>query len=102
MDSAAPAYGKQQSLRSDRGFNVRGATQLLSVTFNKVLAALSGSLFHLLSQAEGPHVSPHFLDISQALFFAAAFARIFPAQRVFTVCRPDGILLFMLYYNLVD
>src|SRR6185369_1087255 len=47
-----------------------------------LLTRLARLLFHLLAQAEWPHVSPHFFDVSEALGFRARLARIVPTERV--------------------
>jgi len=38
----------------------------------------------------------------KAFLLASAFTVIFPAERVFALRRPDGILFFMVYNYFVD
>src|SRR5215208_7226538 len=59
-------------------------------------------LFHLLSQAERPHVRPYFLNVSKALCLGPDFSDIIPSQRILSIFRPDGILLLVIDYNFVD
>src|SRR3984893_202039 len=60
------------------------------------------SLFHLLSQAEGPHIGPNLLNIGKALGFWPRFAHIVPAQGVLPIDGPDGVLLFVVNYYLIN
>src|SRR6478736_4017178 len=66
------------------------------------LRLLQPLLLHLLAQRQWTHVSPYFFDIGQAICFWTTLAGIFPAQRVFPVSRPDGVLFFMIDDNFVD
>src|SRR5215813_13524815 len=61
-----------------------------------------GHPFHLLPQAQWPHVRPYFLDVGQTFFPAAAFARIGPTGSVFPVSGPNRILFFVIHYDLVS
>src|SRR6266404_6131778 len=58
--------------------------------------------FHLFSQAKGPHISPYLFDISEAFHFWTSLACIIPAQGIFTIRRPDGILFLVVDDHLVD
>src|SRR5437588_156751 len=58
--------------------------------------------FHLLSEAQGPHVRPDLLDVGEALLLRPLLARVRPAERVLAVCGPDGILLLVVDDHLVD
>src|SRR5919106_530491 len=61
------------------------------------------SLFgHLLSQAEWPHVRPNFLDVGQTLRFRSCLSHAGPTERVLTVRRPNGILFFVIHYDVID
>src|SRR5215218_5175573 len=60
------------------------------------------AILHQTSQAERPHVGPHFLDERQALCLRAALPRVAPPERVLAVGRPDGVLLFLVKYDLID
>lgn len=59
-------------------------------------------LLHLLPQTERPHVGPHLFDMRQTFCHGPAFACIGPAKRIFLVCRPDRVLLFMIQNDFVD
>src|SRR5689334_12939247 len=61
----------------------------------KTFCVFETTLCHLFSQAERPHVGPHFLDVREALCFWSNLPDIIPSQRIFLVIRPDGILLFV-------
>jgi len=58
--------------------------------------------FHLLAQAQWPHVSPYFLNESQAFGFRSTFPGSEPAERIISMVGPDRILLFMVDDNFVD
>src|SRR5215203_2442498 len=60
------------------------------------------AILHKTSQAQRPHVGPHFLDERQALCLGTALPRVAPPERVLAVGRPDGVLLFVVQYDLVD
>ena len=51
---------------------------------------------HLLPQAERSHVCPHLLDVAETFRLGSTFAGIPPAKRVVLVCRPYGVLLFII------
>jgi len=60
------------------------------------------SLFgHLLSQAEWPHVRPNFLDVGKTLRFRSCLSHAGPTERVLAVRRPNGILFFVVHYDVV-
>src|SRR6476469_6101004 len=59
-------------------------------------------LFHLLAQAEWPHVGPHFFDVSETLGFWSNLSGIAPTERVLFVLGPDGVLLLMIDHDFVD
>src|SRR5262249_7674461 len=59
-------------------------------------------LFHLLPQAERPHIRPDLLDIRQALRLGPGLSDIVPTERVLAVGRPDRILLLVVDHDLVD
>src|SRR5690242_15960882 len=59
-------------------------------------------LFHLLAQAEWPHVGPHFLDVSETFGFGSDFPRIVPTGRVLSILWPDRILLLVIDHDFVD
>ena len=65
-----------------------------------------GTLLIALSQhfleAERTHVRPDLSDISQAVFFGASFANIFPPKRVRAVSRPNRKLLLFVCDNLIN
>jgi hypothetical protein len=52
-------------------------------------------LLHLQPQTQWACVCPNFLDVRQALLLGVALAFIF-SRGVFVMCRPNGILLFMI------
>src|SRR5262245_8680410 len=51
---------------------------------------------HLLSQTEGPHICPHFLDVGKAVGLQPYFPDRIPTEWVLFVLRPDRILLLMI------
>src|SRR5215831_2530505 len=55
-------------------------------------------LFHFLSEAQWPHISPDFLDQRQAVGFRAYLADAFPTKRNFLVFRPNRVLLLVIDY----
>src|SRR5579859_1007925 len=59
-------------------------------------------LLHFLAQTQWPHVRPDLLDIGQAHLLCSALAGVLPAQRVFAVRRPEGILFFVVDHNLIN
>src|ERR1039458_2119635 len=59
------------------------------------------ALIHFPSQAERPHVGPHFFNISQAFGLGTGLARSRPAKREYPFGRPDRVLLFMIYNDSV-
>src|ERR1035437_579973 len=52
--------------------------------------------------AQRPHVAPSFLNVRQALRLRSALSCITPSQRIRLVCRPEGILFFLIQNNLVN
>src|SRR6185437_345617 len=59
---------------------------------------LAESLFlHPLSQAKRTHICPYLINVTQAFLLRAALAFISPPKRIFSVSRPDRILLFMIH-----
>src|SRR6185503_17503120 len=58
--------------------------------------------FHLLSQAQGPHVRPHFFDVGQTIFLSSAFSGVLPAERILAVRWPYGILFFVIENNFIN
>src|SRR6266404_5566330 len=57
--------------------------------------------FATLPQRDRPHVSPHFFYVSQALRLGPAFPSILPANRVFSISRPNRVLLFVIHDDFV-
>src|SRR5215204_7040396 len=53
-------------------------------------------LFHLLPQAQWPHVNPYFLYVRKTFRLWADLAGILPAFRVFSIGGPDRVLFFMI------
>src|SRR5206468_8751301 len=61
------------------------------------------SFFHqLFPEALSSPNTPDFLDVGQTFCFRTSFASILPTQRIFPLCRPDRILLFMIHNDLVN
>src|ERR1700730_7438795 len=96
------------SLRVSGAATRRLYSKRLAATQGLYSKPLFGSLLpfsrfvHLLSQTERPPVCQIFLDVGEALFFGSAFAGIVPAERVLSIGRPDGILLFVVDDYVVD
>ena len=59
------------------------------------------ALIHFPSQAERPHVGPHFFNISQAFGLGTGLACSRPAKREYPFGRPDRVLPFMIDYDSV-
>src|SRR5262245_60196107 len=59
-------------------------------------------LLHFLPEAEGPHVSPDFLDVGQTHRFRPTLSYISPAERYFLIVWPDRVLLFMIHDYLIN
>jgi hypothetical protein len=51
--------------------------------------------FHLLAQAEGPHIGPYFLDVGQTFCFRPTLAHVSPAKRNLAIRKPDRVLFLV-------
>ena len=54
------------------------------------------------AEAEGAQIRPDFVDVGEALGFAAAFAGLAPAGGELTIYRPERVLLFVVHDHPVD
>jgi hypothetical protein len=58
-------------------------------------------LIHGLSQTQGSHVCPDFLDIRQALLFGAGLSGVAPAEGKRTIREPNRVLLLVVHHDAV-
>src|SRR5437899_2322754 len=59
-------------------------------------------LLHFLPQAEGPHIGPDFLNVSQAFGLLPNPTNIFPPEWILFVLRPYRVLLFVVNHYFVN
>src|SRR5262245_1224437 len=59
-------------------------------------------LLHLFSQTQRSHIGPHFFDVCQAFRFQSTLANVLPTERILSVRRPDGVLLFVIHHHFID
>src|SRR5258708_34303326 len=67
---------------------LRGPTRAL-----RLGVSLACRLFHLLAQAQRPHVRPHLVDVLEAVRLRALLAHLPPTGGRLGVGEPNGVLL---------
>src|ERR1041385_7539345 len=68
---------------------------------SRALRLLRGFV-HSPAETERSHIGPHLLDISEAFLFRTRLAGVVPAEGIFTIGRPDRILLLVVHDNFVN